>query len=156
VKAAFIGLTLIVGLPALGLALAYALGARPATTVAAASPAVPAAKTEAPSVELTVDMRSCLARSWFPVVLASSVKPKLHSDDKGDDGYVMWKRIFDKCDVRAGEVSAAMEYVVSLLPKAKAESPPPALTETHDQRPKKLEVCGPDRWQKDHWEPSCR
>jgi hypothetical protein len=49
-----------------------------------------------------------------------------------------------------------MDYVVSLLPKAKAESPSPALTEMQDQRPKKFEVCGPDRWQKDHWEPSCK
>jgi hypothetical protein len=110
---------------------------------------------------LTDAMRSCLAESWFPVVLASIGKPKLHADDKDDDPSVLWGRILGKCDVRANEESAATDYVKGLMhasypPKAERETPLPAPTEAQDRRPKKIEVCGPDHWQRDHWEPSCR
>jgi hypothetical protein len=30
------------------------------------------------------------------------------------------------------------------------------MIEAQNRRPKKTEVCGPDHWVKDHWEPSCR
>jgi len=166
----FIGISFVI-LVTSALALAYALGARPTEAGA-----------QSPSAELTKDMRACLARSWFPVVLASTAKPKLHADDKGDDPSVLWGRILDSCDVRPNEESAATDYVKSLMESAspsgapKAEAPEPekkafdtmssnleknrAVTDPPKAGSKRepipaVQFCGPDHWVKDHWEPSC-
>jgi hypothetical protein len=69
----------------------------------------------APTSFLTEDMRSCLARRWRPIVLASLTKPKLHADDKDEDASVLWGKILDACDVRPNEELAATNYVKSLM-----------------------------------------
>jgi hypothetical protein len=40
-------------------------------------------------------------------------------------------------------------------PESQAEPGKPKAIEAKTQRPA-IQVCGPDHWVKDHWEPSCR
>lgn len=150
-KAAFIGLTLIVGLPALGLALAYALGARPATTVAAASPAVPAAKTEARSKPAEVaptaeDMINLLYPECRNTPIAKMTRGQIE-DCENEERYTRgMHKLIDEAHERNDHDAAAWQ-------RAKDRE---AENLKKGRGPGSFEVCGPDRWQKDHWEPSCR